>query len=626
MNLLSGEGLNHSFTERVLFKQLNFGIGSGEKLALVGANGAGKSTLLKILAGLIEPVEGSVSVAKGIKVSYLMQQPELPEDQSAIEFILNSDQPAAKATKDYLHYTAHPESFSDNAVAEILHQMDEANAWDFETRALEVLGSLSIQDVDQKVSTMSGGQRKRVALAQMLLSEPDLLLLDEPTNHLDLQAIEWLEKFLSTANSTLMLITHDRYFLDAVCNEVVELNDQKLFRYKGSYGNFLEQKELRLSMEQSSIDKARNLMTKELEWMRRQPKARGTKARYRIDAFYDLKDKASKKLEQGKLQIEMQTSRLGRKILEIEKLGKSLGGKELIRDFSYTFRRGDRIGIIGKNGMGKSTFLNLITQALAPDNGTISIGETIKYGYYTQEPLQMNPEGRVIDEISSIADYITIGKDQQVSASKLLEMFLFTPKSQYGVVGKLSGGERRRLQLLKVLMASPNFLILDEPTNDLDIDTLNVLEDFLEQYPGCLVIVSHDRYFMDKLVDHIFVFEGAGSIRDFHGNYTDYRDWLAEGGNGVDEKAAALPKAAPAKVEEPKADSGQKKKLSFKEQKELELLEKSIASLEAEISKIESSLSNPDTPVAEMAALSQEHGVKSKELDASLERYLELAE
>jgi ATP-binding cassette subfamily F protein uup len=422
-----------------------------------------------------------------------------------------------------------------------------------------------------------------------------------------------------------VLITHDRYFLDAVSNEVVELNDQKLFRYKGKYGNFLEQKELRLSMEQSSIDKARNLMTKELEWMRRQPKARGTKARYRIDAFYDLKDKASKKLEQGKLQIEMQTSRLGRKILEIEKLGKSLGGKELIKDFSYTFRRGDRIGIIGKNGMGKSTFLNLITQAMPQDAGTISIGETIKYGYYTQEPLQMNPEGRVIDEISSIADYITIGKDQQVSASKLLEMFLFTPKSQYGVVGKLSGGERRRLQLLKVLMASPNFLILDEPTNDLDIDTLNVLEDFLESYPGCLVIVSHDRNFMDKLVDHIFVFEGAGKIRDFPGNYTDYRDWLADGGDGVDEKAAALPKAAPAKVEEPTQGADGKKKLSFKEQKELETLEAKITELETLIASIEQKLSSAETGHNDMAALSVQHGIKAKELDGVLERYLELA-
>jgi ATP-binding cassette subfamily F protein uup len=603
VNILSVENLAKAFNERVLFSDLTFGLSQGDKMAIVGANGAGKSTLLKMIANLLPTDSGGISIRKGIKVSYLHQQPELPEGATALDIILSGDNPKAEATKNYLHFMDHPEKYADEA-SDILQAMEDHSAWDFEQRAIETLGSLSIHDHEQQVSSMSGGQRKRVALAQLLLSDPELILLDEPTNHLDLQAIEWLENTLSTANTTLILITHDRYFLDKVCNGVFELADKKIYRYVGNYAYFLEQKELRRQILQSEIEKAKNLYTKELEWMRKQPRARGTKARYRVEAFEGIKDKAFTKVDDTKLELSVSSMRMGTKIVEMEKINKQLGGKTLIKDFTHTFQRRERVGLVGRNGVGKSTFLNIITQNLLVDSGRFEVGQTIKFGYYTQESINLTESNRVIDEVKAIAEYITLGNGEQVSASKLLEMFLFAPKDQYGVIGKLSGGERRRLQLLKVLIANPNFLILDEPTNDLDIETLNVLQNFLENYDGCLMLVSHDRYFMDQLVDHLFVFEGEGKIKDFPGNYTDYREWLVENrqmgvSGGAPKETSTL---SPKEKEKLDADKGHieapdpltqiKKKMSYKEQKELETLDKDIPALEAKKAELESQLAN----------------------------------
>ncbi|KAA0990357.1 ABC-F family ATP-binding cassette domain-containing protein [Dyadobacter aurulentus] len=583
MNYLSAENIAKSFGDKWLFRNISFGISRGDKVALIGTNGTGKTTFLNILTGKMPPDEGEVSFRKDIRIGYLDQSPSFDESLPVLEVIFSSNNPVAQVVKRYEHAI---ETDNHDELAEVMEDMDKYNAWDFEYRTKEVLGRLGIHHTDNAFGTLSGGQKKRVAMAKVLLEDPDLLILDEPTNHLDLDTVEWLENYLNTSNTTLLVVTHDRYFLDTVCNQMLELDNGSAYPYKGNYSYFLEKKAEREEMEAAGIDKARNLMRKELDWIRRQPKARGTKAKYRVDAFEELKEKASQKKPDTKLELNVRTSRLGSKIIELENVSKGFGERQLIRDFEYTFRRGDRIGIVGKNGMGKSTLLNMITGELSPDKGQIVKGETVQFGYYKQTDLAFNETQRVIDIVKDVAEVVQLGTGETVTVGKLLEAFLFSPSKQYDFISKLSGGEKRRLQLLLILIKQPNFLILDEPTNDLDIASLNVLEDFLLNFPGCLIIVSHDRYFLDRLVEHIFVFEGEGKISDFPGNYTELRDYQDE--KEADKKTTSsvankLPvNTAPAPVAQsvPVANAPAKKKLSYKEQKEMEQLETDIAVME----------------------------------------------
>jgi ABC transport system ATP-binding/permease protein len=569
MNYLSAENISKSFGEKWLFKNISFGLNRGDKVALIGTNGTGKTTFLNILAGVLAPDEGEVSLRKDVRLGYLDQSPSFDEALPVIEVIFASSNPVAHAVKRYEQALA---TGNNEALTEILEEMDHLKAWDFEAKVKEILGRLGIHDVDARFGTLSGGQRKRVALAKVLLEDPDLLILDEPTNHLDLTTVEWLESYLNTQNTTLLVVTHDRYFLDKVCNNVLELDHGSAYTYKGNYAYFLEKKSEREEVEAAEIDKARNLMRKELDWIRRQPKARGTKAKYRVDAFEDLKDKASQKKYD-----------LGSKIVELQSVGKRYGDRELIHNFVYTFRKGDRIGIVGPNGMGKTTLLKMITGEERPTNGQVVRGDTVQFGYYTQSDINFEDGQRVIEIVKDVAEVVRLGNGQTVTVSKFLETFLFPPAKQHDYIEKLSGGEKRRLQLLLMLMKEPNFLILDEPTNDLDISSLNVLEEFLSNFPGCLIIVSHDRYFLDQLVDHLFVFEGEGKIRDFPGNYTDYRLWLEEQESSSRQEAAearSAPKAEVPVATVPKATDTAKRKLSYKEQREMEQLEADMATME----------------------------------------------
>lgn len=622
MNLLSAESLAKSYDERTLFDDLTFGLQQGEKIALVGPNGAGKTTLLKTLAGFIEPDSGKVALRQGVRMSYLEQQPELNPALTVAGTLFDAGNEIAAVVASYEHALAHPDSVSDDKMQHILERMDELSAWDYEARQKQILGKLGIDNLDAFVSELSGGQIKRVALAKLLLSEPDVILLDEPTNHLDLGAIEWLENHLRSAQTTLLMITHDRYFLDNVSSVILELNQGKIYRYEGNYAYYLEKKAEREAGELAAIERARNLYSRELEWMRRQPKARGTKAKYRVEAFEEIKEQAFKNVRKDSIQLEVQARRQGGKVLELHHLNKSLGGKPLLKDFSYTFRKGDRIGIIGRNGVGKSTFLNLITGRLAPDTGEVLWGQTTAAGYYTQHTDDLTPGSRLIDEVKNIAEYVTLADGKQVSASKLLDMFLFPPAKQYAVIDKLSGGERRRLQLLKVLVANPNFLILDEPTNDLDIDTLNVLEQFLVDFGGCLVLVSHDRYFMDRLVEHLFVFEGEGIVKDYPGNYTSWREEEDEAkARQIEGPAKISVSAAP--VAAPAAPKGPGRKLSYKEQKELEALTIRIPELEAKKTELTEEMSDA-SDFTRLEALAHEIQTIDRELDALTSRWLEL--
>jgi ATP-binding cassette subfamily F protein uup len=626
MNYLSAENISKNYNERWLFKGINFGILKGDKVALVGQNGTGKTTLMNILAGIIPADEGTVSIRKGISVGYLFQSPSFDENLTVMDTLFMGESPANQAIKLYEKSQLHPEDM--DLLSNALELMDKYQAWDYESRVKQILGKLGIHDIERKVSELSGGQRKRVAMAKVLIEEPDFMIFDEPTNHLDLETIEWLEQTLSAQNITVLLVTHDRYFLDRVCNNIVELENGNIHTYKGNYGYFLEKKAEREASEASSIDKAKNTLRTELEWMRRQPKARGTKAQYRIDAFHELKDKASQTKDESKVLLNVKMSRQGSKILEIDDLSKSFGNQKIVDHFSYVFQRGDRIGIIGKNGIGKSTFLNMITQNLKPDSGKITSGETVVYGYYTQGDLEFNLTDRVIDVIKEIAEVVTVGTGETISASAFLTHFKFDPKVQYGMVEKLSGGEKRRLQLMKVLIQNPNFLILDEPTNDLDIQTLNILEDFLMAFGGCIILVSHDRYFMDKLVEHLFVFEGDGVIRDFPGNYTDYREWVDSPEAAADNRQIA---------EESKKSGGNnlsttvekpqtiKKKLSFKEQKEYDDLGKAIEHLEAKKEALTEQL-NGGGSYEDLANWAKEIEKLTNELDEKELRWLEISE
>ncbi len=505
MNYLSAELVSKTYNDRWLFKDVSVGISQGEKFALVGNNGVGKSTLLRILTGEIQPDNGKVSVRSGIRLGFLTQQPSVSGDLKVKDVLFSDENEVARVVKEYEACIHNPETSPEKMQA-ILERMEELKAWDYENKVHEVIERLGVPDIEKRFGDLSGGQKKRIFLAQLLLLEADLIILDEPTNHLDLEAIEWLENYLSGQNITLIMVTHDRYFLDNVVTEIIELDRGQLFRYKGKYAYFLEKKSEREELLKIEVTKARNLLKKELEWMRRQPKARGTKAKYRVEAYYELEKKASQDLRKDKLDLDIKEARQGGKILEIEHISKSYGTQKVVSDFSYVFKKKDRIGVVGKNGIGKSTFLDMLVGKLKPDRGEVMPGITTRFGYFTQESITLNPANRLIEEVKEIAEFITLSDGSQVSASKFLDTFLFPPEKQYNFIEKLSGGEKKRLQLLKLLVTNPNFLILDEPTNDFDIDTLNVLEDFLEKFTGCLMLVSHDRYFMDHLVNQLFDF------------------------------------------------------------------------------------------------------------------------
>jgi ATP-binding cassette subfamily F protein uup len=576
VNYLSVENIAKSFGARTLFEDVSFGINKDQKIAFVAKNGSGKTTILKILTGQDSPDSGQVVMRKGIRMEFLSQEPNLQDELTIEESIFASDNDILKVIEQYEKALENPEDAE--VYQKAFEQMELHNAWDFETQYKQILSKLKLEDLKQKVKNLSGGQKKRLALAIILINKPDLLILDEPTNHLDLEMIEWLENYFAKENITLFMVTHDRFFLERVCNEIVELENGKIYQYKGNYSYYLQKKEERVAAENASIDKAQNLYVKELDWMRRQPKARTTKSKSRIDDFYVIKEKAHSRRREHQVELEINTERIGSKIVELHKLNKSFHEKTILKDFNYTFTKGERVGIIGKNGTGKSTFLNILTQAIQPDSGKVVIGETIKLGYYTQNGIEVKPEQKVIDVIKEFGEYIPLTKGRSISAAQLLERFLFDRKKQYDFVEKLSGGELKRLYLCTVLIQNPNFLILDEPTNDLDIVTLNVLESFLLDYPGCLVVVSHDRYFMDKIVDHLFVFRGEGVVEDFPGNYSDFRIYEDS--------------IEPVKEEQPKEKVNWKENqvrngLTFQEQKEFQKLEREIAKLEQEKTEIE---------------------------------------
>jgi len=584
MNLLSVENISKSYGELVLFEQLSFGVNKDQKIALIAKNGSGKTAILNILSGLDQPDQGMVNYRKDIKVSFLAQEPILAENSTIEQCILASDNEVLKVIANY--EKALLDMDNADGYQKAFDAMDRHAAWDFETQYQQILSKLKLDDLQLKVSALSGGQKKRVALANALLNKPDLLILDEPTNHLDLEMIEWLEVYFAKENITLFMVTHDRYFLERVCNEIVELDQGQLYTYKGNYAYYLEKKEARLSQEQVEQHKSKRLFKKELDWMRRQPKARTTKSKSRIDDFTQIKERAHQRRQDHEIQLEIDMERMGTKILECHKLFKSFGDKSILDGFDYNFLRGERIGIIGKNGTGKSTFLNILTGKESVDGGKIIVGDTIKFGYYTQDGIPSKSGQKVIDVIREFGDYIPLKKGRQISAQQLLERFLFDRKKQYDFVEKLSGGERKRLYLCTVLIQNPNFLILDEPTNDLDIVTLNVLESFLLDYPGCLLVVSHDRYFMDKIVDHLFVFRGAGYIEDFPGNYSDFR---AYEDSQDQEQEPIKPKSIQQQTAAKTATTTQKQKISFNEQKEYQQLESKIRSLEKDKLALEQS-------------------------------------
>ena len=623
MNYLSVERLTKSFDEKQLFEEITFGLEQGQKAALVGVNGCGKSTLLKVIAGLLYPNSGEVTFRKGISLSILTQNPEFADEDTVMQAVFSKDREELKAIRNYesalLKMEKNPEAGVD--LSPFIEQMDALNAWDYEHQVKEILGKLGIHTLDQKMGELSGGQKKRVALAQCLVVKPHVLILDEPTNHLDLEIIEWLEEYLATQNLTLLMVTHDRYFLDRVTNEILEIDAGQIFKYHGNYSDFLQQKSEREEQQAVTVGKAKNLLKKELEWMRRQPKARGTKAKYRIDAFYDVKEKASQTVTKSEMEVNLKSDRQGKKIMEIKHISKIFDEKKVIDDFSYVFQRKERIGIVGANGAGKSTFLNILTQNLTPDLGELDIGQTTKFGYYTQDEAVFDPQMKVIEVVKEVAEFIQLADGSEVSASNLLTQFLFLPSVQYNLVGKLSGGEKRRLQLLRVLMANPNFLVLDEPTNDLDIMTLNVLEDYLDKFDGCLMIVSHDRYFMDKLVDHLFVFEGQGLIRDFPGNYTDYR--ATEGGIKSVKNEGQKPSNTKKNISKEAVESP--RKMTFNEKRELEQIEKELSKLENQKKAIEGALAE-ETDYEKLMALGiQLDQIKTHAEDKEL-RWLELSE
>ncbi|HRU72383.1 MAG TPA: ABC-F family ATP-binding cassette domain-containing protein [Paludibacteraceae bacterium] len=615
MVYLQVENLTKSFGERALFQGISFGIDQSQRIALVAQNGAGKTTLLNILVGNEVPDDGTITFRKDLRVGFLSQEPKSPIGVTVLEACFLSDNDVVKTIAEYERLLAlhekDNERYADDFQA-VLTDMDRLNAWDYETRIKQILGKLAIHDFDKPVEQLSGGQQKRLALANVLITEPDLLLLDEPTNHLDLEMVEWLEDFLNQSKMTLLMVTHDRYFLDRVCSDILEIDQQQLFHYKGNYTYYLEQREMRIDNFNAETARAKNLYRKELDWMRRQPQARGTKAQSRIDAFYEIEERAKRRIEEKQLSLGVKSSYLGSKIFEAQYVSKAFDGQVILNNFYYNFSRYEKLGITGKNGTGKSVFLKMLLGKIPPDSGRFDIGETVVFAYYSQSGLNFDDSMKVIDAVRAIAEEVDLGGGRKMTASQFLTHFLFPPQKQYDFIANLSGGEKRRLYLCTVLMRNPNFLVLDEPTNDLDIASLNVLEDYLISFKGCVIVVSHDRFFMDKVVDHLLVFKGNGDIQNFPGNYTDYRQWaqLKEAEESEKKLKTQNPTNNQALKSERKSDND-KRKLTFKKKRELEQLELEIAELEAEQKTLETVFSSGET-------------MDGEQLDAATKRFAEI--
>lgn len=631
LSYLQIEHLTKSFGDLLLFQDISFGISEKQRVALIAKNGTGKTTLLNIIAGIEDYDSGTISFRRDLRVSYLEQTPDFPKELSVIDACLQSDNEVVRTIAAYEHCM-----LSDNhdLLPEIMNRMDLHNAWDYEARIKQVLGKLKITNFEQRIGELSGGQLKRVALANVLIGEPDLLILDEPTNHLDLEMVEWLEDFLKRSSMALLMVTHDRYFLDRVCTDILELDQQQLFQYSGNYSYYLEKRQDRLEAFNAETERANNLYRKELDWMRRQPQARATKAKSRIDRFYDIEDRAKQKLNQDKVQLDVKASYLGSKIFEAKYISKSYGDFKILDQFYYNFARYEKMGIIGKNGTGKTTFLKMLLGEVKPDSGSFDVGETVVFGYYSQDGLAFDEQMKVIDVVRDIAEEVNLGNGKKMSASQFLQHFLFAPETQYNYVYKLSGGEKRRLHLCTVLMRNPNFLVLDEPTNDLDIVTLNILEEYLQSFKGCVIVVSHDRYFMDKVVDHLLVFKGNAEIKDFPGNYTDFREWELFSGERKTEsdgRSVENGKRKPESVgqndaKENKNNVSAKRKLSFKEKQEFEALEREIPELEEEKAKIEEAMSSGALSNDEIVKASERFSVLLELIDEKTMRWLELSE
>ena len=617
MSIISTEQLGHSFNDNWLFKDLYLGLAKGDRVALVGVNGTGKSTLLKILSGQLAPTLGKVVTERDLRIGYLEQDPEFNALNTISDFIYsigNKQQQLIKHYEEAIEAKVHDEKLLNR----LMDELSTENAWEYEYQIKTILGRLGIQKLDQQISTLSGGQRKRLALAKLLIDDPDVYIIDEPTNHLDIETIEWLENFLTTGQKTILLVTHDRYFLDNVSSQIIELDKGKLQTFKGNYSYYLEKKAEQMAAEDASFEKNSNLLRKELEWMRRQPKARTTKSKSRIDSFYDLEEKTKGRTAKSTLELSVNVSRQGNKILELDHISKSFNDHPVINSFSYIFKKGDRIGVAGKNGTGKSTLLNIITGRIKPDGGKLALGETTSFGYYRQGGLEFKEDERVIDVVKNVAEYITMADGKTLTASQVLTHFLFPPARQYGMVSKLSGGEKKRLQLMRVLMRNPNFMILDEPTNDLDIDTLNVLEDFLLRFPGVLMLVSHDRYLIDRLTDQLFIFEGQGVVNIYSGNYTDYR--LEQ------EEARLADKPSQKSAQKTEAVKPAEKKLSYKEEQELSSIEGEITALEERIRELTQELNSGNSDHQRLSTLAREIETLHSQVEARTMRWMELLE
>lgn len=621
-SFLQVEGLTKSFGDLVLFRDISFGIAEGERIGLIAKNGSGKTTLLNILTGKEPYDSGAVVFRRDLRVAYLEQDPAYPENLTVLEACFHSGNDVTDLIAEYERVI---NSKDHSGLDAILQKMDILQAWDYEHRAKQILGQLKITDFEQKISELSGGQLKRVALANVLITEPDLIILDEPTNHLDLDMVEWLEEYLQRSRLSLLMVTHDRYFLDRVCNEIIEIDQQQLYQYKGNFSYYLEKRDERVSAQNAELDRANNILRKELEWMRRQPQARATKAKSRIDAFYDLEKKAQQVRDAGNVQLQMKGTYIGNKIFEAQHVYKAFGDIKILEDFNYVFARYEKLGVVGNNGTGKSTFIKMLMGEVAPDKGGFDIGETVKFGYYSQDGLKFDEQMKVIDVVQNIAEVIDLGNGSKLTASQFLQHFLFPPEKQHNFVYKLSGGEKRRLYLCTVLITNPNFLVLDEPTNDLDIVTLNILEEYLQQFKGCVIVVSHDRYFMDKVVDHLLAFQGNARIKDFPGNYTQYREWkevqeLLE----KEKEQAAKPKEEKVQQVQPKND--EKKKLSFKEKREFEELDALIPQLEEEKANLENELSSGTLSTDELLQKSNRISQLIEAIEEKTMRWLELSE
>ncbi|WP_165155242.1 ABC-F family ATP-binding cassette domain-containing protein [Parabacteroides sp. ZJ-118] len=624
ISYLQVDKLTKSFGDLVLFEDITFGVAQGQKIGLIAKNGTGKTTLLNIIGGKEDCDSGEVVFRKDLRVGYLEQSPSYPEELTVLQACFHSKNETVRLIAEYEEVM---EKKDHSNLEDILTRMDSFKAWDYEQKAKQILGQLKIQNCNQKIGELSGGQLKRVALANVLITDPELIILDEPTNHLDLEMTEWLEDYLSRANISILMVTHDRYFLDRVCSEIIEIDNKQIYSYKGNYSYYLEKRQERVEAMNADVERAKNLLRTELDWMRRQPQARGTKAKYRIDAFYELEKKAKQQRDTGKVNLDVKASYIGSKIFEAVNVSKRFGDLKITEDFNYIFARYEKMGIVGNNGTGKSTFIRMLMGEVAPDSGYFDVGETVRFGYYSQDGLKFDEQMKVIDVVQAIAEYVDLGNGQKMGVSQFLNYFLFTPERQHNYVYKLSGGEKRRLYLCTVLMRSPNFLVLDEPTNDLDIVTLNVLEEYLRNFKGCAIVVSHDRYFMDKVVDHLLVFRGNADIKDFPGNYTQYRDWKNVQDQLEKEPEAALQAKQNPAPEKPSRPVGeQKKKLTFKERKEFEALEEEIPALEAEKAELETAMSSGTLSTDELMAKSQRITRVMEEIDEKTMRWLELSE